>query len=74
MATGRATTFKKGIAKVPGSGRKAGTPSKTTQDLKEAILESATMLGHLKEEAVLDKDGKTRVIGPLSQQNTGAQQ
>ena len=58
MATGRATTFKKGIAKVPGSGRKAGTPNKTTQDLKEAILESATMLGHLKEEAVLDKDGK----------------
>jgi hypothetical protein len=58
MATGRATTFKKGIAKVPGSGRKAGTPNKTTQDLKEAILESASMLGHLKEEAVLDKDGK----------------
>ena len=58
MATGRATTFKKGIAKVPGSGRKAGTPNKTTQDLKEAILESATMRGHLKEEAVLDKDGK----------------
>jgi hypothetical protein len=38
--------------------RRDCSPNKTTQDLKEAILESASMLGHLKEEAVLDEDGK----------------
>ena len=44
----KATSFEKGHAKLPGSGRKPGVPNKTTQDLKDAILESASQLGYLK--------------------------
>jgi hypothetical protein len=50
--------FKKGDPRSPTSGRKPGTPNKTTQDLKEAILESASLLGYLKEVPVVDEKGK----------------
>jgi len=36
----------------------AGTPNKTTQDLKDALLESASLLGYLKEVPVVDKQGE----------------
>ena len=53
-----ARSLKKGLAKVPGSGRRAGTPNKTTQDLKDALLESAALLGHLKEVPVVNEKGE----------------
>jgi hypothetical protein len=36
---------KKGVAKVPGSGRKEGTPNKTTALLKDAVIQAATKAG-----------------------------
>ena len=48
--------FKKGHAKV--SGRVAGTPNKTTQDLKDAILASAEQLGYIKEVPILNRRGE----------------
>ena len=51
-------TFKKGQPRSPTAGRKAGTPNKTTQDLKDAILESASLLGYLKEVPVVDDKGE----------------
>ena len=34
------------------------TPNKTTQDLKDALLESAALLGHLKEVPVVNEKGE----------------
>ena len=53
-----ARSFKKGQKKTGGSGRKAGTLNKTTQQLKDAILEAADRLGYLEEVPKLDEDGK----------------
>jgi hypothetical protein len=36
---------RKGSPKIPGSGRKAGTPNKTTALLKDAVLLAATKAG-----------------------------
>jgi hypothetical protein len=49
-----ATSFKKGHARIPGAGRKPGTPNRTTQQLKDAILEAADRLGYIREEPKLD--------------------
>ena len=53
-----ATSFKKGHARVPGAGRQPGTPNRTTQQLKDAILEAADRLGYIREEPKLDDKGK----------------
>ena len=53
-----ATSFKKGHARVPGAGRKPGTPNRTTQQLKDAILEAADRLGYIREEPKLDDKGE----------------
>jgi hypothetical protein len=53
-----ATSFKKGHARIPGAGRKPGTPNRTTQQLKDAILEAADRLGYIREEPKLDDEGK----------------
>jgi hypothetical protein len=53
-----ATSFKKGHARIPGAGRKPGTPNRTTQQLKDAILEAADRLGYIREEPKLDDKGK----------------
>ena len=52
-----AARFKKGESRSAGAGRKAGVPNKTTQDLKEAILNSAEQLGYLKEVPILNAAG-----------------
>jgi hypothetical protein len=53
-----ATSFKKGHTRIPGAGRKPGTPNRTTQQLKDAILEAADRLGYIREEPKLDDKGK----------------
>ena len=53
-----ATSFKKGHVRIPGAGRKPGTPNRTTQQLKDAILEAADRLGYIREEPKLDDKGK----------------
>jgi hypothetical protein len=53
-----ANGFKKGQKKPEGSGRKAGVLNKATLDLKEALLESASLLGYLRKEPILDEEGK----------------
>ena len=53
-----ATSFKKGHVRIPGAGRKPGTPNRTTQQLKDAILEAADRLGYIREEPKLDEKGK----------------
>jgi hypothetical protein len=50
--------FKKGHRRIDGSGRKPGTPNKTTQNLKDALLIAAERLGHIHETPKLDAKGK----------------
>ena len=54
---------KKGVAKVPGSGRKEGTPNKTTALLKDAILQAA--------EAAGDKEGMVGYLKTQATENPG---
>jgi hypothetical protein len=53
-------------------GRKPGVPNKTTQQLKDAILEAADRLGYLEEMPVLDADGKP--TGKVELMHTGKDQ
>ena len=50
--------FKKGHKKIEGSGRKPGQQNRTTEDLKQALLNAATSVGFIHEDDILDKDGK----------------
>lgn len=54
----RPTAFKKGEARRPGAGRKAGTPNKTTVALKEGLILAAEAEGS-------DKKGKDGLVGYL---------
>ena len=51
------TSFKKGHKKIKTSGRKAGQPNHTTQDLKDDIMRAAEEVGFVKEFEKLDDVG-----------------
>ena len=51
--------LQKGQKKIEGTGRKPGQRNRLTTDMKEALLAAATNVGFVREEDLLDKDGKS---------------